>query len=213
MGCFCFTELGFGNNAPEMETTAIYDKETKQFTINCPTVMSQKYWITNGACHATHAIVFARTIVNGKNEGVNSFIVPCRDNKTLKALPGVYIEDMGVKMGLNGIDNGRLIFTHVKIPRENMLNRFNDVDEQGNFQSDLKKPSARFFKVADRLLSGRLCISAMCISAAKSTLWTTVRYSQQRLAVGESGLSDTPIMSYQLQMNALIPLIVRTVCL
>jgi len=59
MGCFCFTELGYGNNAPKMETTAIYDKEKKEFTINCPTTLSQKYWITNGACHANHAIVFA----------------------------------------------------------------------------------------------------------------------------------------------------------
>ena len=40
MGCFCFTELGYGNNAPKMETTATYDAKTEQFTINCPTTMS-----------------------------------------------------------------------------------------------------------------------------------------------------------------------------
>lgn len=51
----------------------------------------------------------------------------------MKPVPGVTIEDMGVKMGLNGIDNGRLIFDHVKIPRINMLNRLADVDENGNF--------------------------------------------------------------------------------
>lgn len=38
MGCFCFTELGFGNNAPKMETTAIYDQTTDEFIINSPTV-------------------------------------------------------------------------------------------------------------------------------------------------------------------------------
>lgn len=59
MGCFCFTELGYGNNAPKMETTAIYDKATQTFTINSPSTLSQKYWITNGACHANYAIVFA----------------------------------------------------------------------------------------------------------------------------------------------------------
>lgn len=80
MGCFCFTELGYGNNAPKMETTAIYDEKTQEFTINCPTPQSQKYWITNGACHANHAIVFAQTIVGGKNEGINSFIVRIRDD-------------------------------------------------------------------------------------------------------------------------------------
>ena len=58
-----------------METTSTYDHKTQTFTINCPTVLSQKFWITNGACHANYAIVFAQTIVNGKNEGVHSFVV------------------------------------------------------------------------------------------------------------------------------------------
>ena len=57
----------------------------------------------------------------------------------MKALPGVYIEDMGMKLGLNGIDNGRLIFTNVVVPRENMLNKFNDVTPEGKFVSETKK--------------------------------------------------------------------------
>lgn len=117
----------------------------------------------------------------------------------MKPLPGVSIEDMGMKMGLNGIDNGRLKFNQVKIPRINMLNRLADVNEKGEFVCDIPKASNRFFKVADRLLSGRLCIAAMSIGGLKTTLWHTIRYSQQRLAVGESGESDTPIMAYQLQ--------------
>jgi len=84
---------------------------------------------------------------------------------------------MGIKMGLNGIDNGRLMFDHVKVPREAMLNKLGDVAEDGKFVSDLKKPSARFFKVADRLLSGRLCIASMCLGAAKVGLFETIRYS------------------------------------
>lgn len=75
MGCFCLTELGFGNNAPKMETTAHFDKGTQEFTINSPTTGSQKYWITNGACHANWAIVFAQTFVEDKLEGINSFLV------------------------------------------------------------------------------------------------------------------------------------------
>lgn len=59
MGCFGFTELGYGNNAPKMETTATYDKDKQEFIINSPTVRSQKFWITNGACHANYMIVFA----------------------------------------------------------------------------------------------------------------------------------------------------------
>lgn len=79
-GCFCLTELGYGNNAVQMETTATYDEKSKTFSINSPSALSWKYWITNGACHANWAIVFAQTHVKGKNEGVNAFLVQVRDN-------------------------------------------------------------------------------------------------------------------------------------
>lgn len=133
MGCFCFTELGYGNNAPKMETTAVYDKESDSFVINCPSTLSQKYWITNGACHANYAIVFAQTFVEGKNEGVNAFIVQireksmrdCKKMEEMKPCQGVYIEDMGHKIGLNGVDNARLIFTNVRVPRWALLNKLN----------------------------------------------------------------------------------------
>lgn len=68
--------------------------------------------------------------MRGKNEGVNSFIVPIRDAQ-LKSCAGVTIEDMGFKMGLNGIDNGKLRFNQVRVPRTNMLNKLNDVTEDG----------------------------------------------------------------------------------
>lgn len=81
-GCFCLTELGYGNNAVQMETTATYDEKTKEFEVHSPSVLSQKYWISNGFKHANNSLVFAQTIVKGKNEGVNAFLVPVRDAKT-----------------------------------------------------------------------------------------------------------------------------------
>lgn len=49
IGCFALTELGYGNNAVEMETTAVYDPKTKELIVNTPTTLAQKYWITNSA--------------------------------------------------------------------------------------------------------------------------------------------------------------------
>lgn len=113
-----------------METTAHYDASTQEFIINSPTPLSQKYWITNGACHANYAIVFAQTYTKGKYEGINCFVVPLRDENG-KVLKGVEIQDMGIKMALNGIDNGKLKFNQVRIPRINLLNRYCDVLEDG----------------------------------------------------------------------------------
>lgn len=171
-------------------------------------MLSQKYWITNGAVHANYALVFAQTLVKGKNEGINAFLVPIRD-KSLKTFPGVEINDMGIKLGLNGIDNAALKFHNVVIPRTNMMNRYADVDEKGNFHSDVKGIQQRFFKVTERLLSGRLCIASMTIGALKSIIYATIRYSKQRKGVSPNGKSETPIFDYQLQKNALIPIISR----
>ena len=130
LGCFCLTELGYGNNAVEMETTATYDVSKKEFIIHSPTTLSQKYWISNGFKHANNSLVFAQTIVNNKNEGVNAFLVPIRDS-TGKPLSGVTIVDMGVKVGLNGVDNAALKYNQVRVPRENMMNRYADVTPDG----------------------------------------------------------------------------------
>ncbi len=97
IGCFGLTELGYGNNAVEMETTATYDQASQSLTINTPNTLSQKYWITNGAVHAHHCIVFAQLIIDGVNQGIHAILVPIRD-KQLTPMPGVTIEDMGHKM-------------------------------------------------------------------------------------------------------------------
>ena len=64
--------------------------------------MAQKYWITNGAIHAKWACVFAQTHIGGKNEGIHVFLVRIR-NEDMSVAKGVRIDEMGVKMGCNGI--------------------------------------------------------------------------------------------------------------
>ena len=114
VGCFALTEVAYGNNAMKMETTAHYDAASKEFIIHTPNTLAQKYWITNAAIDAHWCVVFAQTFVHNKHEGVQAFLVRIRDNN-LKSMPGVTIEDMGRKMGQNGVDNGKLTFTHVPL--------------------------------------------------------------------------------------------------
>jgi acyl-CoA oxidase len=94
-----------------------------------------------------------------------------------------------------------------------MMNRYSDVDAEGNFKSETQNIPSRFFKVTERLLSGRLCIASLCMGATRATLYIAIKYAMQRLSIGPSGKSDTPIFQYQLQQNAILPLLARTIAI
>ncbi len=122
-GAFAMTETGHGSDVAAIGTTATYDEAKQQFVINTPFRGAWKDYLGNAALHGTAAVVFAQLITKGVNHGVHAFYVPIRNAKG-GFLKGIGGEDDGLKGGLNGIDNGRLHFTNVRVPRENLLNRY-----------------------------------------------------------------------------------------
>lgn len=80
--------------------------------------------------YCTHSVIQARTIVGGKDIGVQTFVIEIRDSK-LQPVKGVEAFDIGPKLGFERIDNGGLYFRELTIPREALLSRYVKVTPEG----------------------------------------------------------------------------------
>ncbi len=211
-GCFAMTEIGHGSNVRDIETTATYDPDTDEFVIHTPHAAALKDWIGNAALHGRMATVFAQLIVRGEHHGVHAFLVPIRDARGAPA-PGVTIADCGAKEGLNGVDNGRLGFAQVRVPRGQLLDRFGRVSADGSYTSPIGSPTRRFFTMLGTLIAGRISIATAAVSAARSGLTIAIRYTARRRQFGPEGAPEVPVLDYLVVQRALLPALAGTVAL
>lgn len=212
MGCFAMTETGHGSNVQALGTVARYDTASGEFVITTPDDQARKDYIGNAARHAELAVVFAQLEVDGRSRGVHAFVVPVRVGG--RPAPGVRIEDDGRKMGLNGVDNGRIWFDGVRVPREALLNRFADVTPEGVYESPIENPDRRFFTMLGTLVQGRVSVSGAGISVAKVALTVATKYAVRRRqfeAAADDG--EQVLLDYGLHQRRLLPLIARTYAL
>ncbi|GAN08308.1 acyl-CoA oxidase [Mucor ambiguus] len=206
VGCFAMTELGHGSNVPGLETTATFDEAADQFIIHTPTVTATKWWIGGAAHSATHSAVFAQLIVKGKNYGTKCFIVPLRDPKTYNTLPGINIGDLGKKMGRDGIDNGYIQFTNVRIPRGYMLMKHAQVSRSGH----VKEPKLQQLTYG-ALLQGRVAMVVDSGNVSKKALTIAIRYAAVRRQFSNSKSDiETKLLDYPIHQRRLMPLMAQT---
>ncbi len=212
MGCFAMTETGHGSNVQALGTVATYDVATQEFVITTHGEESRKDYIGNAAKHADLAVVFAQLEIGGDSKGVHAFVVPIRDKG--KPCPGVRIEDDGEKMGLNGVDNGRLWFDEVRVPRTSLLNRFAEVTVAGVYESAIENPNKRFFTMLGTLVQGRVCVGGASINAAKVALTIATKYAlRRRQFEATSDDQEELLLDYGLHQRRLFPLLARTYAL
>ncbi len=212
MGCFAMTETGHGSNVQALGTVATYDPETEEFVLTTPDDESRKDYIGNAARHAHAAVVFAQLEVGGASEGVHAFIVDIR--REGKTVPGVRIEDCGRKVGLNGVDNGRIWFDGLRVPRTALLNRFADVSPAGDYTSAIENQNRRFFTMLGALVQGRVCVGGAGINAAKVALTIATRYGDRRRQFNATSEdAEELLLDYGMHQRRLFPLIARTYAL
>lgn len=154
IGAFCLSEPEAGSDATSQRTTAI--EKDDHYVLN-----GTKNWITNGN-NASVYLVIAQTYPEKGHHGINAFIVE-------KDMDGFVVGPKENKMGIRGSDTHSLMFTDVKVPKENRIGE----DGFG-------------FKFAMKTLSGgRIGIASQALGIASGALELSLKYSKERKAFGK----------------------------
>lgn len=153
-GAFLLSEPEAGSDATSQRTLA--EDKGDYYLLN-----GTKNWITNGNS-ATYYLVIAQTDVDKKHKGINAFIVE-------KNWPGVVVGKKEDKMGIRGSDTHSIMFTDVKVPKENRIGE----DGFG-------------FKFAMKVLTGgRIGIASQALGIASGAYELALKYSKERKAFGK----------------------------
>jgi len=204
-GCFAMTETGHGSDVQSLLTTATFDPAADELVVHSPEPAARKDYIGNAARDGRLAAVFAQLVVDGESRGVHCVLVPIRDEDGAPA-PSVTIEDCGPKLGLGGVDNGRLLFDHVRVPRTNLLGRYGDIGDDGAYTSPIDNPGRRFFTMLGTLVRGRISVAGGAGAAARSALAVTTTYavSRRQFAAPDSDV-ETTVLDYRTYQRRLLP--------
>jgi acyl-CoA oxidase len=211
-GAFAMSEAGHGSDVQHLLTTATYDADADEFVVDTPVDEAHKDYIGNAARDGRIAAVFAQLHVGGESHGVHALLVPLRDDDG-NVVDGVRIEDDGPKLGLNGVDNGKIWFDHVRVPREALLNRWGGVSAEGVYSSPVESSTKRFFTTVGALVQGRICIGGASVSASELALTIAIRYGLRRRQFGPEPGHEVPILDYRSHQRRLLPRLAKSYAL
>jgi len=208
VGTYAQTELGHGTFIRGLETLAVYDPSTESFIVHSPTPTATKWWPGGLGKTATHVVLMARLITNGRDYGPHGFVMQIRDMETHRPLPGIEVGDIGPKLGFNSVDNGWMRFDHVRIPRDAMLMRFSKVTEEGKYipppPENQKASYATMVFVRATIVrdAGDFLGRAVTIS----TRYTAIR----RQTIPSKGEKELQVLDYDNVQQTLVPLIAKS---
>ena len=181
IGAFCLSEPEAGSDATSQRTTAIDNGD--HYILN-----GTKNWITNGNSASVY-LVFAQTDHALGHKGINAFIVE-------KETDGVIVGKKEDKLGIRGSDTHSIMFTDVKVPKENRIG-------ENGFG----------FSFAMKTLSGgRIGIAAQALGIASGAYELSLKYSKERKAFGKE-ISNHQAIAFKLADMATEIEAARLLCL
>ena len=202
-GTFLCTELGHGNDATALETTATYDRDSGTFVLHTPSSAAQKFMPNTGPAGGPKtAVVAARLLLDGRDLGAFLFLTPLSDDRG--PLPGVSVHPLPERSG-SPVDHCLTAFDQVRLPHEALLTGTHGrLDEQGAFSSSLGSKRKRFLTAIGRVTPGKLCMSACAIGAARTAMAIAVRYSHHRNISGARQGETVPVFAHRTHHGPLL---------
>lgn len=169
-----------------------------------------KFWIGGAAKTSNISVIFAQLYIGNEFYGPHAFVVPLRDRETHMPLNGVTIGDCGKKAGMQGVDNGFILFNNFRIPRLNLLNRFSDVTQDGKFKTDIESADQRFALQLGALGTGRIMVLLSSVLAIDMAIKIAIRFAAMRQQFGKPNEPEIPLLEYPLHQQRLFPILAKT---
>lgn len=192
VGTFLMTEVAHGNDAAAVETTADYDPGTGGFTLHTPCAGAQKFMPnTSPVGGPKTGVVAARLRVEGTDHGVFLFLTPL--TSAAGPLPGVRVRALPPRPG-SPLDHCLTSFDRVPLPRRALLaGTHSRLTEDGVFTSTIKDQRRRFLTSLQRVMTGKLCMSAVTVGGCRALLTLAFRYAAHRHVSGLTTGSTLPV--------------------
>ncbi|WP_330343089.1 acyl-CoA dehydrogenase family protein [Streptomyces sp. NBC_00557] len=203
IGTFLCTELDHGNDAAALETTAELDPFTGGFVLHTPHSGAQKFMPNTSTTGGPKtAVVAARLITNGQDQGVYLFLTPLSDEHGL--LPGIRVRRLPMRPGAP-VDHCLTAFNRVRLPREALLEaEHGRLGHDGVLTSTLGNRRKRFLRSIGRVTVGKICMSGAAVGASRAALAIAVRYGEHRRVTGPKAGQRIPVNAHRTHHGRLL---------
>ncbi|MEU5088390.1 acyl-CoA dehydrogenase [Streptomyces sp. NPDC021356] len=207
-GTVLITELGYGNNAAALETTATHRPETDTFVLHTPSAGAQKFMPNTGPFGGPKSgLVAARLIVRDQDCGVFLFLAPLRDEDG--PLPGIRVRPLSQTPG-SAVDHALTSFDRVTLPRTALLTGgHGELTAEGVFRSTTGSRRRRFLRSIQRVTTGKICLSAAALGGARASLVVAVRHAHRRHTFAPASRTGVPLFAYRCHQTRLLGVVAR----